>query len=70
MKVKLLKDYEGGKKGEVIEVEDAQGSTLKIRGIASKALDEKAEKAVAEEKQKAVAKAERLKKPVKKTSKK
>lgn len=53
MKVKLLKAYEGGKKGDIIDVDDAQASTLKIRGIATKALDKEVkdlEKEAAKEK--------------------
>jgi len=44
MKVKLLKDYEGHKKGDFIDVDDRQASSLKIRGIAEKALDEAVKK--------------------------
>lgn len=53
MKLKLLKSYEGGKKGDIIDVADKDAAGLKIRGIATKALDKEvkdAEKEIVKEK--------------------
>ena len=51
MKVKLLKAYEGGKKGDIIDVEDKIVAGLKVRGIAAKALDSEVKEQAKKEKE-------------------